>query len=88
MLSKVEILILKYLFDNQIDNQIKSQTIRTIAETTNLNPFRVRNNLNHLFSLQSVSLGFKEKNSNTFYISKKGIEIIEKINKSDFSTTL
>lgn len=85
MLSKVEIQILKHLNDNQIDNQMKSQTIKKLSQIMNLNYFRVRNIVTNLTRLELLYIGFKEGNANTYYISEKGVE---KIKKSDFSTTL
>ena len=79
LLSKVEIDILKYLWVEKLIDQMNSRTIRNIAKGINLNYYRVRSNLNHLLLLKMVKQGFKEKSSNTFYITKEGINEIKEI---------
>lgn len=79
MLSKVEIDILKHLWDQKLIDQMNSRTIRNIAKGINLNYYRVRTNLNHLLLLKMVRQGFKEKSSNTFFITKEGIDEIKEI---------
>jgi len=76
MLSKVEINILKSLLEDGITNQMKSKTIKNISEKTGLSYARVRDNIKHLLSLNCVELGFKEKSSYTYYLTKIGQEKI------------
>ena len=72
MLSKVEINILKSLLEDGITNQMKSKTIKNISEKTGLSYARVRDNIKHLLSLNCVELGFKEKSSYTYFLTKEG----------------
>lgn len=74
MLNKVEVEILKYLYYNQLNNPMNSQTIKSLSKTTKLNYFRLRNIINHLCLLGLCSQGYKEGNANTYYISLKGIK--------------
>lgn len=84
MLSKVEVDVLQYLFNNQFNSKMNSQTIRNMSSSINLNYFRLRNIIGHLYQLQLISLGYKDKNANSYYISSKAIEIIkEMIKKGD-----
>jgi len=77
MLSKLEIDILNYLFSENLTDQMNSRTIRDVSLAININHLRVRHNLNHLLMLGMVKLGWKERNANSFYITNKGVEIIE-----------
>ena len=78
MLSKVEVDVLQYLFKNQFNSKMNSQTIRDMSIIINLNYFRLRNIVGHLCQLQLISLGYKDKNANSYYISPKAIEMIKK----------
>jgi len=79
MLNKVEIEILMLLHKEGLNNPMDSRTIRNISRNINITYFRVRNFIMNLESLQLVELGFKEQNSRCYFISKKGLETIEKI---------
>jgi len=72
LLSKVEIDILKHLSDEGLVDQMNSRTTKRISEIIGINYYRVRSNLIHLKLLGLVDQGFKEKSSNTFYITKNG----------------
>jgi NADH/NAD ratio-sensing transcriptional regulator Rex len=72
LLSKVEIDILKHLSNEGLVDQMNSRTIKHISEKIGINYYRIRTNLNHLNLLGMVKKGFKEKSSNTFYISEIG----------------
>lgn len=76
MLNKVEVEILKHLHESGLVDQINSRTIRNISKEIGINYFRTRNYVNHLKLLGLLESGFKELNSGTFFISKKGVEII------------
>jgi predicted transcriptional regulator len=78
-LNKNEIELLQYLHQNFYNNQMNSRTIKSLSQSTNLNYFRLRTMINRLSLLELVSHGFKEGNSNTFYITIKGIEKIESL---------
>lgn len=72
MLSKVEIDILKHLWDEGLVDRMNSRTIKRISEKIGINYYRIRSNLIHLKLLGLIDRGFKERNSNTFYITEKG----------------
>jgi len=76
MLNKVEVEILQHMLENKLINEINSRTIRNISKGIEINYFRTRNYVNHLKLLGLLDSGFKELNSGTFYITKKGVEII------------
>jgi len=76
MLNKVEVEILQHMLQNKLTDQINSRTIRNISKGIEINYFRTRNYVNHLKLLGLLDSGFKELNSGTFYITKKGVEII------------
>jgi len=77
MLNKVEVEILQHMLQNKLTDQINSRTIRNISKGIEINYFRTRNYVNHLKLLGLLDSGFKELNSGTFYITNKGVEIIE-----------
>jgi len=77
MLSKVEIDILNHLYTSGLIDPMNSRTISNISKHIGLNHSRIRNNINHLHSLQMVNLGYKERQSNAYFISQKGIDEIE-----------
>jgi|GEM_PF-2144374 len=79
MLSKVEIDILMHLKSEGLVDAMNSRTIKNVSISIDLNLFRTRNNLYHLQLLGMVGLGFKEIRSNTYYLTQKGIDEIEKI---------
>ena len=79
MLSKVEIDILMHLKNEGLLDTMNSRTIKNVSQSIDLNYFRTRNNLYHLQLLGMVGLGFKEIRSNTYYLTQKGIDEIEKI---------
>ena len=76
MLSKIEIDILRHLRNEGLVDSMNSRTIRNISKKIEINYFRVRTNLNHLLLLGMVANGFKERQSNTFHITKQGVELI------------
>jgi len=78
MLSKLEIDILQHLYSENLTDSMKSRTVRNIAIAININLLRARHNLNHLLSLEYVKLGWKERNANTFHITQKGIDLINR----------
>lgn len=73
MLNKVEIDILQHLLDEGLIDQMNSRTIRRISDKIELNYFRIRTNINHLLLLGLINMGYKERQSKTFYINKNGI---------------
>ena len=77
MLSKLEIDILHHLFSENLTDPMNSRTVRNISLAIDINHLRVRHNLNHLLMLGMVKLGWKERNANSFYITSKGVEMIE-----------
>lgn len=77
MLNKVEIEILHHMVENNLIDQINSRTIRNIAKGIDINYNRTRNYVNHLKLLGMLESGFKELNSGTFYITKKGVDLIK-----------
>ena len=77
MLNKVEVEILHHMLQNKLTDQINSRTIRNISKGIEINYFRTRNYVNHLKLLGLLNSGFKELNSGTFYITNKGVEMIE-----------
>jgi len=76
MLSKVEIDILTQLFQDGMVDQMMSVTISDISKRIGMNQPRVRANIKHLLSLNCVALGFKEKSSYTYFLTKIGQEKI------------
>ncbi len=76
MLSKVEIDILTHLNENGLIDPMNSRTIKNISKDVGINYFRTRNQISHLCLLQLIALGYKEKNSNTYYLTEKGKKII------------
>lgn len=78
MLSKVEIDILKHLWDENLIDPMNSRTIRNISKGIDLNYYRIRTNVNHLCDLGLIKKGFKERSSFTFFISEDGIEMVNK----------
>jgi len=87
MLSKIEVDVLLYLFDNQYNNQMNSISIKKLSTLLNLNYFRLRNIIGHLNQLKLIFSGYKERNAFCYYISEKGIEIIKDF-KSSFKEEL
>jgi len=77
MLNKVEIDILRHLLENGLNNPMDSRTIKLISKGVGLNNLRVRNNITHLLMHEYVSKGYRERQSGTYYITKKGIDEIE-----------
>lgn len=80
MLSKEEVEILKYLDLHNLNSPMNSKTIKVLSQTIdleNLNYYRLRAMINHLVSLEYVKKGYREKRSNTFFISEKGKKIIK-----------
>jgi len=78
MLSKVEIDILQHLKTEGLIDQMNSRTIQNISKGVGLNYFRVRNNVTHLYMLGLINMGFKERQSNSFYITAEGQRKIPK----------
>jgi len=76
MLSKLEVDILIHLSENELLDPMNSRTIKNISKAVDINYFRTRTNVNHLFKLGYISMGFRERASNTYYLSKKGVEMI------------
>ena len=74
MLSKVEIDILKILSEHEMVDQMNSMTVSKISEKIKLNIPRVRANIKHLLSLNCIAMGFKDKSSYTYFITKIGQE--------------
>lgn len=76
MVSKIEIDILQHLWNEGLTDQMNSRTLRRISEKIGINYFRVRTNMQHLKLLGMVENGYKEKSSMTYFINKKGVELI------------
>jgi len=76
MLSKIQIDILHHLLDSGLTDQMNSRSIRRISDKIGINYFRVRTNINYLLLLGLVANGWKERQSNCFHITKKGVELI------------
>lgn len=79
MLSKVEIDILKHLYQEKLIDPMNSRTIKRISQQIGLNYFRVRSNVNKLMLLKLIKMGYRERSSNTFYISQEGINEIKEV---------
>ena len=79
MLNKVQIDILKQLYEDGLIDPINSRTINNISKRIGLNGLRVRNNLNSLYNFGMVKLGYKERQSKTYFISQEGINEIKGI---------
>lgn len=77
MLSKVEIDILKNLYEDGLTNEMDSRSIKNIAKEIELNYRRTRDNVMKLLLKGYVKQGWKERQSNTFHITKEGIEILK-----------
>jgi len=76
MLSKLEIDILNHLFINNLTDSMNSRTVKNISLEIGINNLRIRHNINHLLMLNMVKLGWKERNANTYFITQKGVEMI------------
>lgn len=76
MLNKVEIEILHHMKEAGLIDQFNSRTIRNISKGIEINYFRTRNYVNHLKLLGLLDSGFRELNSGTFFITSKGVEMI------------
>jgi len=71
LLSKVQIDILRHMVESELFDPMNSRTIRNISKGINLNYFRVRTNIQHLFLLGYIKKGYKEKSSETYYLDKE-----------------
>lgn len=76
MLSKVEIDILKHLNDSGLNNQMDSRTISNVSKGIDLNYRRTRDNVIKLLAKGYVKYGFKERQSNTIFITTEGIGVL------------
>jgi predicted transcriptional regulator len=76
LLSKVEIDILKHMVESELFDPMNSRSIRNISRGIGLNYYRTRTNILHLLLLNYIQKGFKERSSNTFYITNKGVEML------------
>jgi len=77
MLSKLEVDILIQMKEDGILDSMNSRTIQNVAKRIGINYFRIRTNMNNLYKLGYILRGFRERSSNTYYLSNKGVEIIE-----------
>jgi len=77
MLSKLEVDILIQMKEDGILDSMNSRTIQNVAKRIGINYFRIRTNMNNLHKLGYILMGFRERSSNTYYLSKKGAEMIE-----------
>ena len=77
ILSKLEVDILNQMFESGLLDSMNSRTIQNIGKRLGINYYRTRTNIIHLLKLEYIQLGFRERGSNTYFISKKGVEIIK-----------
>jgi len=59
------------MVESELFDPMNSRTIRNISKGINLNYFRVRTNIQHLFLLGYIKKGYKEKSSETYYLDKE-----------------
>lgn len=76
MLSKVEIDILRHLHSDGLTNQMDSRTIKNISKGIDLNYRRTRDNVMRLLMKGYVELGYTERQSRTYFINRKGVEML------------
>ncbi len=82
-LTRSDCVILSFLKKNDYTNQLRSATLQEIMQITkNSRPTTYRKMMN-LYDSKYVGKGCKAINADTFYLRKKGIEIVEKHESSD-----
>ena len=82
-LTRSDCVILSFLKKNDYTNQLRSATLQEIMQITkNSRPTTYRKMMN-LYDSKYVGKGCKAINADTFYLLKKGIEIVEKHESSD-----
>jgi len=77
MLSKLEVDILIQMKNDGILDCMNSRSIKNISKKIDVNYYRVRLHIGNLYKLGYISMGFRERSSNTYFLTSKGVEIIE-----------
>lgn len=58
---------------------LKGTTIKSLIEKTNFSHVKVRATIKMYCEYGVVAEGFKDRNSKTYYITKKGLELLREI---------
>ena len=83
MISKKEYTILLLLKEQNATNATTSLSSRKVFDLINeqFSIVTVQNTLKALTERELISLGLKDGKANTYFISEKGIELLESINQ-------
>lgn len=78
-MNRNEVLVMQELLNKNCLNQLKSLTINTLAKSVGLSYCSIRNIIRSLVLGEYCDIGLKKGKSETYYITKKGIDKIEEL---------
>lgn len=78
-MTKNDLLILGTIKKIDAINSLKSVPVATILKNTNLGATKIRGALKLLMSEELINEGYMQKNAKTYYITEKGIELLNNL---------
>lgn len=82
-MNRNEVLVMEELLNRDCLNQLKSSTIKTLANSIGVSYYSIRNIIRGLVIGEFCGIGLKKGKSETYYITSKGINKIKEL-KEEF----
>lgn len=79
VLSKNDYLVLTKLLENNCTTEMKSWTIKFIAENLNLSQSKIRKTVLTFQNLNYLQQGAMQYNAKTYFITQKGIDKLKEL---------
>lgn len=78
-ISKNDYLTLVILLENECTTEMRSFTLKNIADITELSLSKIRKTVKMFKSMEFIKEGAVQHNAKTYYITKKGIEKLNQL---------
>lgn len=81
-MKKNDILVLGTIKKVKATNSLKSVPVTTLLKEINLSHATIRSSIRLLIKNELVTEGYMQRNARTYYITQKGIDLINNLYKS------
>ena len=81
-MKKNDILVLGTIKKVKATNSLKSVPVTTLLKEINLSHATIRSSIRLLIKNELVAEGYMQRNARTYYITQKGIDLINNLYKS------
>lgn len=81
-MTRNDLLILNEINRNKATNSLTSVTVSTLSENVDLSHTKIRLAIKLLTENELVAEGYMQRNARTYYITQKGIDLINNLYKS------